>query len=118
MRWINMDEKEIIKVWAEEECTGEIITKYFSMPENNKESYWYVNDEEEDIAEYAFDTVPELKEILEKKLKEDFYKDLILPCAVAIFKEKEISDVGKLKNEGAIQKDVEEFLIPEFVYVF
>lgn len=118
MCWTNMDEKEIIKAWAEKECTREIITKYLSMPENEKESYWYVNDEEEDIAEYAFETVPELRKILEKKLKEEFYKDLVLPCAVAVFKEGEIANAEKLDNEEDIQKDIGEFSIPEFVYVF
>lgn len=120
MRWTDMDEKEMIKVWAVEEYSGDLEKEYLPLPEQEKGSYWCVHGEEGDISEYGFESVPELKEILGEKLSEGFYSDLILPLAIAVFKEKEIIqlDTGKSENGQNMKKDMNEFLIPDFVYVF
>lgn len=120
MRWTSMDEKEMIKAWAAEECSGDLMEEYLPLPEQGKESYWCVHGQEGDISEHGFGTIPEFKGILEKELKEEFYRDLILPLAVAAFKEKEIikPDEEKLESGQDIKKDADGFSIPDFVYVF
>ena len=120
MRWTNMSEKEMIKAWAEEECSEDIIKKYLSMPESGEESYWNEYDKDSDILEYDFDTVMDLKKMLESEIKEDFYKDLILPLVVATLKEKKVIQVEAKSQEDSqsLQKEEEEFLIPDFVYMF
>ncbi len=119
MRWTNMEEKEMIKAWAGEECSEDLIKEYLPVPEHGK-SYWCMHEEERDIVEYGFETVPELKGILEGELKEEFYRDLILPLAIAAFKEKTIIqlDTENLKYGQDVQKAQDGFSIPEFVYVF
>lgn len=120
MRWTDMDEKEMIKTWAQEKHSEDLMQEYFSKPEAEKESYWCMYDKGNEIVEYGFDTVPELKRILETELKEEFYKDLILPLVVATFKEEKImrSNTEKLKYGQDTHKDMDDFSIPEFVYVF
>lgn len=122
MRWTDMSEKEMIKAWAGEECSRDLMEEYLPMPKQGEESYWNVHETEEEIAEYDFEKVPELKAILGEKLKEEFYRDLILPLAVAALKEKKIIQIEE-ENENKesnqpLQKTGDEFLIPDFVYEF
>jgi len=115
-----MSEREMIKAWAREECTEELIREYLPMPETERESYWHKYDGKRDIAEYDFNTIPDIKGILEKELQEEFYQDLILPLSVAAFKEKKIipEDMEKSDGNQGIRSGENEFSIPEFVYVF
>ncbi|MCM1498875.1 MAG: hypothetical protein NC124_10470 [Clostridium sp.] len=120
MRWTNMNEKEMIKAWAAEESSDSLTKEYLSMPDKEKESYWCEYDQKDDILEYTFDTIPELKSMLEKELEEDFYKDLIRPVAVASLKEKKLiiqPDVTKQAAASSLQQE-DEFSIPDFVYRF
>lgn len=113
MRWTNMSEKEMIKEWAKEECLENLTREYLPMPEDDRESYWCEHSRGGDIAEYSFDTVLELKEMLEKELKEDFYRDLLLPLAVAALKERKILQIDTEAPDGrqVFYQDSEEFSI-------
>lgn len=120
MRWTNMDEKEMIKTWAKEEYLEDLMKECLPVPEQEKESYWCIHEGESDIEEYGFETVPELKEILQEQLKEEFYRDLLLPLVVAVFKEKKIIqlDEGNAEKGKDKEGDADGFSIPEFLYVF
>jgi len=119
MRWTDMSEKEILKAWAMECGTAERKEKYLPKAFGAGESYWCAYDGKGDIAEYGFETIRELKQIMAQELKEEFYRDLILPLSVAAFKEKK--DI-KVDTEGSGEDGTlhpqEEFSIPEFVYEF
>ena len=117
MRWTDMNEKEMIKAWAEEEFSESLTREYLPMPDKEKESYWCEYNKEGDILEYAFDTVPELKSMMEQELKEEYYKDLILPMAVAALKEKKIIEIENQEDTLPLQKE-DGFSIPDFVYRF
>ncbi|MCI8378539.1 MAG: hypothetical protein HFH72_08460 [Lachnospiraceae bacterium] len=120
MRWTDMSEKEIIKAWAAEEYTEGIREEYLPQPDACRGSYWTDFDNGGNIVEYDFGTVPEFKGMLEKEFQEGFFKELILPLAVAAFKEREIIqlDAGRPDNEQDVKKNTDGFSIPEFVYVF
>lgn len=115
-----MNEKEMIKAWAEEEASDILTKEYLPMPDSDKESYWCEYDKGRDILEYSFDTVPELKSMLEQDYKEKFYEDLILPMAVAALKEKKIICVEQEEDkEGTLPIHQEDTIsIPDFVYRF
>lgn len=115
MRWTDMSERDMIKEWAKEECRQEFEKAVFSQPENGIETYWTQYDTDSDIEEFDFETLPQLKAILEEKLSDPFYKDLILPLAVSAFKEKKVIDNAVGNVEGEKENKLE---IPEFVYAF
>lgn len=120
MHWISKDEKEIIKEWAKEYGTSKISMKYFPMPTAMVESYWNTSDNGNSIVEYEYENIPELKKLLEQELQEDFYKDLILPLAIAIFKEKKINcqSLNSIEEDRVFGVEKNDFKIPEYVYVF
>lgn len=120
MHWINLNEKEMIKTWAREECSEEVlISEYLPMPDANQKSYWCKYGTGEEIKDYCFDTLPELRTLLERELKEEFYIDLYLPLSVAAFKEKEIIKKEKdFKDSKISYSKNDEFFIPDFVYKF
>ena len=119
MHWTDMSEKEMIKTWAKEECSEELMTNYLPMPEADRESYWSEYSKDGDIAEYGFDTVQKLREMLGKELGEDFYRDLYLPLAVACLKEKKIIQIAtEAPDDRQLSgQDLDEFSIPDFVYM-
>ena len=112
MRWTNMDEKEMIKAWAGEEYLKERQESYLPQPDNLKESYWAKYDNEKNIAEYDFSSVPELMALLKVELTESYR-----PLAVAAFKQRarEPEDGKVLTETGVTAGDL---TIPEFVYIF
>ena len=116
MNLTDKTEKDIILEWAEENFQENLQMQMFSSFE--AETYWEMCDSESDIEEFDFDNVPEVKAILEQKLKDSYYKELVLPLTVAVFKEKQLVDI----EEKATLKDRENqediFTIPEFVYPF
>lgn len=116
MNLTDKTEKDIILEWAEGKFQENLRTQIFSL--SGAETYWEMCDSESDIEEFDFDNIPEVKAILEQKLKDSYYKELVLPLAVAIFKEKQLVDIEEkvtLDDRGN-QEDV--FTIPEFVYPF
>lgn len=115
-----MNEKEIIVEWAKKESSKELAGKYLSMLEFKIKSYWCKYDNDNEIIDYDFETVSDLKELLEQELEEEFYKDLYLPLAVAAFKERRIvqTDTDISDNDSVSKVGVEEFSIPDFVYTF
>lgn len=121
MCWTNMSEKEMIKTWAAEKFSEEMQQEYLPQPDIRKESYWTEYDNGENITEYSFETVPELKKMLEREWTEEvFLNDLILPLAVAAFKERKIilQKENQIESRQDTGKAADEFSIPEFVYVF
>lgn len=126
MHWTSINEKEIIKEWANEQFKESLSDKYLSHINKEKDSYWCKYDEIDDIKEYDFENIPELKEMLKIELKEDFYTELLLPLSVAAFKEKKIfvesdkkmSDVEEKDDAGKEENKDCDFKIPEFVYMF
>ena len=117
MRWTNMDEKEMIKAWAGEECSGNLQKEYLPMPDSGQESYWTEYDNNRNIAEYDFSSVPELLVLLKAELKEEYLKDLIRPLAVAAFKQRARESAGG-KAVTETGEKAGEITIPEFVYIF
>ena len=118
MNLTDMTEKDMILEWAKEKFQKNLQAQIFSSFGTEAETYWEMCDSESDIEEFDFDNIPEVKAILEQKLKDSYYKELVLPLAVAIFKEKQLVDIEEkatLKDRGN-QEDV--FTIPEFVYPF
>ena len=117
MRWINMDEKEMIKAWAGEEYLEELQESYLPQPDKEGKSYWAEYDNEKNIVEYDFSSVPELMALLKSELTEPYMEDLIRPLAVAAFKQRvRESEDGKVLTETGEMTG--EITIPEFVYVF
>lgn len=117
MRWTDMDEKEMIKAWAEEEYLEELQESYLPQPDNGKESYWAEYDNEKNIAEYDFSSVPELMAMLKAELVEPYMEDLFRPLAVSAFKQRaRESEDGKVLTETG--ETAGEITIPEFVYIF
>lgn len=117
MRWTNMDEKEMVKAWAEEEYTENLQNMYLSQPDLEKESYWLEHNNSENIQEYDFSTVSELLAWLKLKLPEESMEDLLKPLAVAAFKQRTSmfeSEMLSKKSEDTTDK----ITIPEFVYNF
>lgn len=122
MRWTDMDEIEMIKAWSEEENTETVLKKYLPQPDSGMESYWVKSNNEKNIMEYGFETVPELSDLLKRELTDEFFDNLILPLAVAAYKEKAKQEQAEIKREIENTEKNEEkddgFTIPEFVYVF
>lgn len=117
MRWTNMDEKEMIKAWAGEEYLEELQKSYLPQPDDKKESYWAEYDNEKNIEEYDFSSVPELIALLKAELAEPYMEDLFRPLAVAAFKQRaRESEDGKVLTETG--ETAGEITIPEFVYIF
>ena len=82
----------------------------------DKESYWNSYEANEDIIEYDFQTIPELKKILEKSLVGS--EDVVLLLSVATFKEKHQGSVEADNNTEVSNNDSDGFSIPEFIYIF
>lgn len=120
MPWDDMHEKIVLNAWAEKFGRAELTGQYFSVPNTEKETYWCEYSQMNDISEYGFKTVPELEEMLGQALTEEFYKELLLPLAVAAFKEKKIIQIEKgiVEDCEVRQMGADEFTIPEFVYQF
>lgn len=124
MRWIDMDEKDMIKAWAREEYTQEIQMQYLTMPDCNAETYWQKYDNENNIVEFAFHDIPELISMLKDAMSGKEYEDLVLPLAVAAFKEQKKLNINAHERNsddgsaGLENGSDDEFVIPEFVYVF
>lgn len=122
MRWTDMSEKEMIKAWSDEEHTDAAAETYLPQPDSKEESYWTKYDNEKNIMEYDFHSVPELSALLKTELHDEVFEDLILPLTVAAFKEKaeaeQLSEAVKTENKEVSDKVDDELTIPEFVYVF
>ena len=112
MPWTSRDEKEILKEWADKYATIELNQKYLPIIDKTSESYWETYEETNNVREYSFDSIPELREILKEQLTEEYFDDIITVLSVATLKNKPI-DTGDSGN-----KDKKISNIPEYVYVF
>lgn len=122
MHWTSKNEQDIIKEWAAKEHTEIFAETYLSSPKKDETTYWEIHNEQGEISEHQFDTMMELQQILKDKFVDENMEDLILPLAVAAFKEKYKVDEAT-KNisgeEGQLkQENSADFSIPEFRYVF
>ena len=99
-------EKEMIKEWAVSKDSRICV---------DRESFWEDYECSGDIAEYDFQTVPELKKVLGEALVG--CEDVILPLTVAAFKKK---DQGRTQVAEDVKDKAgkDDFSIPEFIYVF
>lgn len=112
MSWISRDEKEILKEWADKHATMELNQKYLSAINKDSVSYWEVYDEINNIQEYSFDTIPELREKIKAQLTEECFDDIINVLSVATLKNKPVDTDDNSNKEKRISN------IPEYVYVF
>ncbi len=119
MHWINTDrsEKEIIKAWSAEQNTKNLTETYLAQPDEKMESYWTSYNNDKNIIEYDFSSLPELSNLLKTELKEQYFEELVLPITVAAFKERAriLDDSNEDLNA---KKKMDGFSLPEFVYVF
>lgn len=122
MHWTSKKEQDIIKEWAMCEHTEASVENYLPPIMKDQISYWEEHDEQGEISEYQFDTMMELQQILKNKFIDENMKDLILPLAVAAFKEKhKVDQMIKETSDGESQvrqDNSSDFSIPEFRYVF
>lgn len=103
-------EKGMIKEWAVTAITG--IEGY----DVDIESYWNTYEADADIIEYDFQTISELKKMLEMSLVG--CEDVILPLSVATFKEKHQGEVKSGTDMKGNKDSSDGFSIPEFIYIF
>ena len=111
------DERERIFNWAKENYSdaNNILTKKVSACE----SYFVPFNQEDNVVEYDFSTLPQLKEnLLKMWSNDDAMEKVALICSVAAFKSKPADKV--IKADSKIVKDSasEDFYIPDFVYAF
>lgn len=107
-------EKEFLTNWAKENKRPEILN---DSRDDNLSSYFVASTNEPDIMEYDFQILPELKEKLNEMWKEDeVLLKAALPLSVAAFKSEPAADKFGVKGNGA--NIDEEFVLPDFVYVF
>ena len=117
MRWISKNEIDNIQEWAATETTFELKQKYLKKKKKNKESYWDKHFQQNEIMEYDFENIPQMKRLLENNLTDPCYDDLINVLCVATFKAKKRSE--NIENNEINQTDIEDdFVIPDFVYKF
>lgn len=109
MSWT--DEKDAIKEWAANIASQEITEEVFTAKDVNADSYWTSCEEGNDIEEYAFETLPELKKLLQQSLTEPYMESIILPIAITTLKNKSRNNISGENDSGSSD-------IPDFVYVF
>ncbi|XME03796.1 hypothetical protein QYZ88_006360 [Lachnospiraceae bacterium C1.1] len=100
-------EKGLIKEWA---ANSESRIEMHGI---KSECFWSKCDSSGDITEHDFHTVPELKNIFKEVLVG--CEDVILPLTVATLKKKEQELVLKGSKERI---ELDDFSIPEYIYVF
>lgn len=98
-----INEKEIMRKWAEETASDGIKT---CLAHNVSETYWHKREKVSGIEEYGFETIPELRAQLEHLwADEPEMQEKVLNMAVAAFKtRKECED--------------KEAILPVYVYAF
>lgn len=109
-------EKGMMLQWAaRNEESGRPL---FDFRNQQLKSYFTEFDNKDNIMEYGFSQIPELKSKLQDLWqKDDVLQEMILPCTTSAFKEKprdEDASMGDEMRDGT-QKEIE---IPDFVYVF
>lgn len=105
------DEKDVIKEWAANTVSQEITEDVFTAKDVNTDSYWTSCGEGNDIEEYAFETLPELKKLLQQSLTEPYMDSIILPIAITTLK-------NKSRDNFLAENEKDNSGIPDFVYVF
>ena len=114
MGLIKHDEKKMIADWAieihksDESSWCDIVLPPF---QNNNDSYWQEYDNAEDIIDYGFETIPELRKIInELPISAKMDEEMKTSVAVAAFKEK--------AKHRMSEKTSSETNIPGFIYAF
>lgn len=115
MNLIKYDERQFLYEWFTKNTSQLLREKFLSQKNNRVETYWEMCGGNEDICEYDFSTLRDFQRMLAGNLKEEYFRELILPLAVATFIAHD-----ELRDKEDKRDDVqnEEFLIPDFVYVF
>ena len=106
-------EENMIMMWAQKHCNPDTLMAHRN---GNQDTYFLPMEDGQDIMDFGFVNVPELKQALERWWQDDeSMQEMILPCAVAAFKarEKAKSDIATEKNDEA-----KNITLPDFVYEF
>lgn len=112
---LDIEEKKIYE-WASKYQNKEWLKADWK---EDIEGYFSNFNNDGNVEEYTFSTVDELRRLLEKQWENDNdMKEIIIPCAVAMYKAREkVFEKESMKTgSDKIQKD--EFVIPDYVYVF
>ena len=114
---MSLTEQERIVSWASEHSGNSNLLS--DRHESSCESYFTSFIIEKDVYEYNFQTIPELKGLLQEMWKGDeTMESIVLTCSVSAFKErsrKEEREEEIRTNSGSQSATIE---IPDFVYVF
>lgn len=105
------EEKEAIKEWAVSIASKEITEEIFPAKDEDLDSYWEICEEGNDIEEYEFDAIPELRKMLEQSLTEAYMDSIIHPIAITTLK-------NKSRGNILAENDKDNGDLPDFVYVF
>lgn len=120
MNWINDSdrfsaEEEKIMAWAEGACDAEYLATGWK---EEAFSYFQEFDNSNNAEAFEFGSIAELKKNLENMWgKDTVIKEMAVVCAVAAFRNKPKIVV---QEETQVQKvkESDEFIIPDYVYVF
>lgn len=112
----NIREKDILKNWHDNISDTDNV--YVFPQADDSESYFIKREEADYLTEYNFETLPQLKEILSGKWKDEPYMlEILKPVLVAAMKnkpsEEQSSDNDRQKNDPDSTDK-----IPEFIYNF
>jgi hypothetical protein len=105
MSWIEDKDKRKIHEWVKN------YKKSYSFPRIDSEKYSYFTrfDNNNNIVELDFQSLPQLQTALESMWKGSTLEEIVVPCAVAAFKRQPT-------KENITKGD--ELRIPDFVYAF
>ena len=103
-------EKGMIKEWA---VKAQNCIEGYDVA---RESYWNTYESDEDIINYDFQTIPELRKMFDENLVG--CEDVALPLSVAAFKEKHQGEIKSGTDTKEKKDDSDNFSIPEFIYIF
>lgn len=109
----NQKEKQILYNWGKEN-----EQKYsFQRADKKKDSYFIKRQDNSYIMEYAFETLPQFKEILNSLWYDDgTIESIKMAVAVAAMKNKPINNLVKTDNEE--EKDKLDDELPAYIYNF
>lgn len=111
----SVEEKKIIE-WAQENSNLEYLGYNWK---EDVTSYFREFADEDNVMEFKFDNIAELKEQLESMWGQDeAMKKMTAICSVAAFRNRPQNTIGEHEETKRTGEDQETFSIPDFVYVF
>lgn len=87
--------------------------KSFDFTHKEKDSYYVLQDKHEYLTEYDFETVPQLKEMLDRLWENEWYMQDIEKTVLAAA----IKNKPNLEVQESIERDTDGYM-PEFIYNF